>query len=537
MQGDMRPERGIKRTPSFLLLEMVTNLTNSPTPQRRGVPSSSFVAASSAATPPMLAAASTSAAPQVLAVAPVAPPPSFVEAGKRDANIALVRPPPVDAPPMPDAISDESMARPTRKRLDSSSLQHPSHEGDYEWLKTRLCDGEAATCLSLSGNWAVALTPQRVGETIDYTVRDKVKLPGKEKLTLVTLTEKFQYYVLGVYGDEKGRAVALQPKAKNGQHKIYIAFRGLRNRGVSPQEDAHPKLDRAAFRNTTPTHAHWLPDKVMRVHGGVLDHHASVWTAGLGQLFKSLADRLKRGFPVKEVLLIGLSMGGALAGARALPTPPAPRPHPPRRHADGACRMHACAHRQSARRTTRRSSTPRSCRACMCSPSAPSPGPTTLSPSPSTRPLGGAPCSSCSRAATVARVQPRPRGGSPSRARTGRCCAPSSRSVARPFATTRVPSTSAASRSAKTRSVLPPRRQSRRRRRPQRRLQQRAAAAWRRRRRCRQQRRQPQQHCRRGRSSSSTLSSPWRAGASRCCPTCWRARRRMAPSTRAPRRC
>ena len=73
-------------------------------------------------------------------------------------------------------------------------MQHESHDGgDYEWLKKRLCNGEAATCLSLSGNWAVALTPQKVGESIEYTVRDKVKLPGKEKMQLMTLTEKSDF--------------------------------------------------------------------------------------------------------------------------------------------------------------------------------------------------------------------------------------------------------------------------------------------------------------------------------------------------------
>ena len=69
--------------------------------------------------------------------------------------------------------------RPVRGRRGSRSLQHPTHEeGDYQWLRARLCNGEAATCLSLSGNWAVALTQKRIGEKIEYTVRDKVQQPG-----------------------------------------------------------------------------------------------------------------------------------------------------------------------------------------------------------------------------------------------------------------------------------------------------------------------------------------------------------------------
>ena len=107
---------------------------------------------------------------------------SFSPLDKRD---GVQRPAPIELPSTTQSSSqspassspDERPARNSRIR----SLQHPAHEkGDYEWLRKRLCDGEAATCLSLTGNWAVALTKQRVGEIIDYTVRDKVPIPGKE---------------------------------------------------------------------------------------------------------------------------------------------------------------------------------------------------------------------------------------------------------------------------------------------------------------------------------------------------------------------
>ena len=181
------------------------------------------------------------------------------------------------------------------------------------WLRKRLCDGEACTCLSLSGNWAVALSPRRVGETIEYTVRDKVKLPASQKLALVTLTNKFEYIVLAVHGDEKGRAIAVQPKVRGQEGRIYLAFRGMRNRGTTEEEDVGARADRRAFKDSSPAHAPWMPDASMRVHRGILDHHASLWISGIATFLGALSSRVQRGLPLDEVLFIGLSMGGALA--------------------------------------------------------------------------------------------------------------------------------------------------------------------------------------------------------------------------------
>ena len=145
-----RPLGSIPRVASYMLLETATSIDSSysPQPQRRGVPSA-FAASQQ---PPF---------------------------DRRDGGM---RPAPIEVGPsltssQPTSPAQERPARSVRIR----SLQHPTHEqGDYEWLRRRLCDGEACTCLSLTGNWAVALTKERVGEVIDYTVRDKVPIPGKE---------------------------------------------------------------------------------------------------------------------------------------------------------------------------------------------------------------------------------------------------------------------------------------------------------------------------------------------------------------------
>jgi hypothetical protein len=202
-----------------------------------------------------------------------------------------------------------------KRRAAPPSLQHPQHnDGDYEWLRARLCDGEAVTALSLAGNWAVALTPQRIGETIDYTVRDKVRIPGKEKFTLVALTGKFEYKVFGVFGELKGRAVALQPKGQ--ENKMYVAFRGMRNREPNAKEDVGPAHDRRNFANATPAPAAWLPDSDMQVHAGVLEHHTALWSVGgLQRFLAGLATRCERGTygAIDEIVFLGLSMGGALS--------------------------------------------------------------------------------------------------------------------------------------------------------------------------------------------------------------------------------
>ena len=92
---------------------------------------------------------------------------------------------------------------------------------------------------------------------------------------------------------------------------MYIAFRGMRNAGSTPQEDAGAAHDRANFIRVSPAYASWLPSTEMRVHTGVLDHHASVWSAGLREFIASLLVRCTHNYqPLDEIFFIGLSMGG-----------------------------------------------------------------------------------------------------------------------------------------------------------------------------------------------------------------------------------
>ena len=209
-------------------------------------------------------------------------------------------------PPSPPR---QPATEPRRRRV------RPQHnDGDYEWLRRRLCNGESATCLSLAGNHAVMLTRARVGETIEYTVRDRQQDPDDPgKYHLVAVSEKFAFHVRGVYGDDKGQAVALQPVAE--PRKMYIAFRGMRTRVEDPEEDRYSAYDRASFANLEPAYADWLPSTSMRVHAGILDHHFCVWNNGLGAFLGSLAARCSdpRQTRLDEILFLGISMGGALS--------------------------------------------------------------------------------------------------------------------------------------------------------------------------------------------------------------------------------
>ena len=85
-----------------------------------------------------------------------------------------------------------------------------------------------------------------------YSVRHQIN--GQQ----VKLSDTFMYQVVGVFGDAKGRAVVFQPVHSP---RLVIAFRGVRNRGRSPEEDAEgPAWDRFNMANVAPTSLPWAPD-------------------------------------------------------------------------------------------------------------------------------------------------------------------------------------------------------------------------------------------------------------------------------------
>ena len=56
-------------------------------------------------------------------------------------------------PPKQQRSTPSTGGAPRKQRV------RPDHnDGDYEWLRRRLCNGEAVTCLSLAGNYAVMIT-------------------------------------------------------------------------------------------------------------------------------------------------------------------------------------------------------------------------------------------------------------------------------------------------------------------------------------------------------------------------------------------
>ena len=217
-----------------------------------------------------------------------------------------------------------------------SSPEHPTHTGNYNWLVNRINSGESVALLSLSGNTAVSATPSKVGDDISYTVRGAVPMEGSDELKLEALTAPFEYRLQDVLGDEKGRAIVLRPKAR--PRSLYLAFRGVRvGRDDDAKADAGAKHDRDNFCRSEPVGAPWLPSRRMRVHAGALDHHQSIWDGLLEEKLKLLAAAVRRAAappdpkaaalrraglggsrakgwesePVDEILLVGLSLGGA----------------------------------------------------------------------------------------------------------------------------------------------------------------------------------------------------------------------------------
>ncbi|KAL1503335.1 hypothetical protein AB1Y20_011387 [Prymnesium parvum] len=229
-----------------------------------------------------------------------------------------------------------------------TGARHPSpphNEGNYDWLVQRIKSGEAAALLSLSGNTAVGVSSKDVGSDVSYTVRGETTLPGEDEPHLEALSPAFEYTLIGVWGGAKGKVIALRPKAT--PRSVYLAFRGVRPAGVTEHEREAAAVDRENFLRATPVIATWLPDAQMRVHGGVLEHHNSLWDTDFHIKMRALAassSRLKKAMahaseavesqlaqmasisphgrwekqPIDELVLCGLSLGGALAELTAL---------------------------------------------------------------------------------------------------------------------------------------------------------------------------------------------------------------------------
>ena len=119
----------------------------------------------------------------------------------------------------------------------------------------------------------------KVGTTIEYTLREKVDAPGGSKV-LAQLSSNFQYEVLDVCGAIMGRAIVLRPVED--ADAVYVAFRGMRIRGRTPEEDLGPSLDRRCLAQAVPTKPSWLTtDEHHHVHAGVQSYHNTFWQSGL----------------------------------------------------------------------------------------------------------------------------------------------------------------------------------------------------------------------------------------------------------------
>ncbi len=209
-----------------------------------------------------------------------------------------------------------SVDTPSLRGVESGLLDDEGQPDEYSWLGGRLVTGEAATWLALSGSFAVALTPAKVGTRVEYTLRDKIQLPGMGALSLIAVTPTFEYLVLSMHGAAKGRAVVFKPC--HDAHSLVVAFRGMRVKSGIVEEDIGPNLDRASLAKAEAVSAKWLASG--SVHAGVLEHHESMWELGLRQSLADLAADARRCEHLREILFVGLSLGGALAEMTACRT-------------------------------------------------------------------------------------------------------------------------------------------------------------------------------------------------------------------------
>ena len=200
---------------------------------------------------------------------------------------------------------------------ENGLASHSLHEkGNYEWLYSRAASAEASGCLTFSDQFA-QMSPDQIGTTVEYTVREKLRLPGIANLSFVPLSPTFKYKVEGVFGGvrgcDKGRAMLLRPLHEI--HTLYVAFRSVRAPGNTPSEDVGPSSDRENFKRSEPTHAQWLPHGSWRVHAGVLDHDDSLWESGFPDF---LLEFLYKHKAITQVIFVGTSLAGALAEMSAM---------------------------------------------------------------------------------------------------------------------------------------------------------------------------------------------------------------------------
>ena len=191
-------------------------------------------------------------------------------------------------------------------------------DSPYAWFRRILISGEAATYLALAATFSVSLKKDAIGRTINYTLREKLKLPGSEQLTLVPLSDTFEYVVRDCIGSATGRVLVLTPVAQLGT--LVLAFRGMRLHGESAEDDVGPSLDRRALAGAYPTDTPWQDDdgRPLCVHSGALGHLESAWSLGLRARLSALAHDEAQLEATNEILLTGISLGGALAELCAL---------------------------------------------------------------------------------------------------------------------------------------------------------------------------------------------------------------------------
>ena len=196
------------------------------------------------------------------------------------------------------------------------------------FINTLLAEDQATALLQLATHHTLNLDHTHIHSTVEAN------------------NKQYTYTLTGVFGDN-GRALAFQPNHE--PDTLVIAFRATRVNPHAMQKATMPNPQtnkQTANRNrnrripvatntnadvktvlcTNMVGAKWLPASA-RVHAGVLDYHFDIWggddhsarRVGCGAgLLEFLSNAHRNGNFPQRVLLVGLSLGAALAQITAL---------------------------------------------------------------------------------------------------------------------------------------------------------------------------------------------------------------------------
>ena len=232
------------------------------------------------------------------------------------------------------SIQDPWSRQTSRSSAPSASgSEHQHHPDNFKWMIKMLSSSEAIALLHLAAKHASGNAEPKIAaaDAVLGTESIEVGAPFGEKIVQLA-TLPFEYDVIARFGPKvQGRCVALRPKHL--KNRIILAFGGVRSAmsddSKEMQSCARNDCAAASSAHGKPMEGFPIPNSSgadMKVHAGIFEYHNTLWTqeattASDGVELRRWIGKLSvkaQMQPDFELLLVGQSMGGALAEMTAL---------------------------------------------------------------------------------------------------------------------------------------------------------------------------------------------------------------------------